>query len=521
MSLGLLTTRRGARAPRRCSTSATTGSCTGRSSTRGAGSSTGGRHRRRLGRRRGDRGRAAGARARRALAGRLPVRLGAPPGARPPTRTGWAARAERGRRQRDRPPRLPGRRRARSTIARGGAGCSTSGASSTARVWPPRSARSRALTGRRHARHRRPDRARVRTASSTRCIDECGVRERVRVARATCRARSCVRATARPTRSSSRRSGRSRSASCRSRRWRATCPSSRRAPAGRRSSWSTATTACCSNRATLPSLAAAITRVADDAALRRRLVAGGRETASWASVDDLADVVTRVAPLRGRWLRRDAATRSAAAAASLIARVLCQPVAMATAGFELHGEATPIRELLRDLWRSRGLLRMLARKEFFVRYRRASLRRAVGRGAAAVPGERARARVLASRARRHRDAVRRVRVPGVRGVELLRLDASRSRRARSSTTRTCRNKIYFPRAVLPLTNVAREPLQLRVHARGAVRREHRLRRLPGPRGSSCSSRASRCSCCSRPGCRSCSARCTSTSATCASSSRPR
>jgi len=41
-------------------------------------------------------------------------------------------------------------------------------------------------------------------------------------------------------------------------------------------------------------------------------------------------------------------------------------------GFDLEGEATPIRELLRDLWRSRPLIRMLAKKEFFVKYRRAT-----------------------------------------------------------------------------------------------------------------------------------------------------
>jgi lipopolysaccharide transport system permease protein len=43
-----------------------------------------------------------------------------------------------------------------------------------------------------------------------------------------------------------------------------------------------------------------------------------------------------------------------------------------TVGFELTGERTPLRELLRDLWRSRPLVRMLGRQEFFVRYRRAS-----------------------------------------------------------------------------------------------------------------------------------------------------
>jgi lipopolysaccharide transport system permease protein len=38
----------------------------------------------------------------------------------------------------------------------------------------------------------------------------------------------------------------------------------------------------------------------------------------------------------------------------------------------LDGEVTPVRTLLKDLWRSRELLVVLARKEFFVRYRRAS-----------------------------------------------------------------------------------------------------------------------------------------------------
>jgi lipopolysaccharide transport system permease protein len=42
-------------------------------------------------------------------------------------------------------------------------------------------------------------------------------------------------------------------------------------------------------------------------------------------------------------------------------------------GFELRGETTSLGGLLRDLWRSRGLLVMLAKKDFFVRYRRAGL----------------------------------------------------------------------------------------------------------------------------------------------------
>jgi homopolymeric O-antigen transport system permease protein len=42
-------------------------------------------------------------------------------------------------------------------------------------------------------------------------------------------------------------------------------------------------------------------------------------------------------------------------------------------GFELRGERSRVAPLLRDLWRSRALMEMLARKDFFVRYRRASL----------------------------------------------------------------------------------------------------------------------------------------------------
>lgn len=41
-------------------------------------------------------------------------------------------------------------------------------------------------------------------------------------------------------------------------------------------------------------------------------------------------------------------------------------------GFELRGTVTPIRELLRGLWEKRSLIRLLARRDFHVRYRRAS-----------------------------------------------------------------------------------------------------------------------------------------------------
>src|SRR5262245_45080387 len=46
--------------------------------------------------------------------------------------------------------------------------------------------------------------------------------------------------------------------------------------------------------------------------------------------------------------------------------------ASAEAGFELRGESSTLRILVRDLWRSHVLIRTLARKDFFVRFRRAS-----------------------------------------------------------------------------------------------------------------------------------------------------
>jgi len=41
-------------------------------------------------------------------------------------------------------------------------------------------------------------------------------------------------------------------------------------------------------------------------------------------------------------------------------------------GFELRGPVTPVRTLFRDIWRARSLLRMLSRRDFYVRYRRPS-----------------------------------------------------------------------------------------------------------------------------------------------------
>lgn len=44
----------------------------------------------------------------------------------------------------------------------------------------------------------------------------------------------------------------------------------------------------------------------------------------------------------------------------------------APAGFELRGSPTRIRDLVREVWRARDLLVTLARKDFFVRFRRTS-----------------------------------------------------------------------------------------------------------------------------------------------------
>jgi ABC-type polysaccharide/polyol phosphate export permease len=41
-------------------------------------------------------------------------------------------------------------------------------------------------------------------------------------------------------------------------------------------------------------------------------------------------------------------------------------------GFDLTPSPPPVRALVRDVWRSRGLIAVLARKDFFVRYRRTS-----------------------------------------------------------------------------------------------------------------------------------------------------
>jgi lipopolysaccharide transport system permease protein len=44
-----------------------------------------------------------------------------------------------------------------------------------------------------------------------------------------------------------------------------------------------------------------------------------------------------------------------------------------TRSFRLNGESSSLKQLLRDLWASRDLIRIMSRKDFYVKYRRASL----------------------------------------------------------------------------------------------------------------------------------------------------
>ena len=95
-----------------------------------------------------------------------------------------------------------------------------------------------------------------------------------------CRATRSPAPTPPRTRCSSAPSGRSRSGSCRSRRWPSARPSSRPGPAARPSTCATRRTASWSRPAKPEPVAAAVKRLAADPELRRRLRAGGLETAA-------------------------------------------------------------------------------------------------------------------------------------------------------------------------------------------------------------------------------------------------
>ena len=127
--------------------------------------------------------------------------------------------------------------------------------------------------------------------------------------------------------------------------------------------------------------------------------------------------------------------------------------AMAPAGFELDPGTTPVLELVRDTWRSRALVGALARKNFYVQYRRASLGMA---WAGLLPLIQAAAMTVAF------SVVVRVKVTGVPypvfvftaliGWSFLNGTVSGASTAIVDGS-SMASRIYFPRAVLPLIQV--------------------------------------------------------------------
>jgi lipopolysaccharide transport system permease protein len=125
----------------------------------------------------------------------------------------------------------------------------------------------------------------------------------------------------------------------------------------------------------------------------------------------------------------------------------------ATPVLEVTPQPTQLRTLLSDLWRSRSLMSMLARRDFFVRYRRASFGLA---WAVVIPLTQA--LVLAVVLSR----VTRIKTPGVSYTVFLLSGtivwAFFSSAVSASATAIVdgsgmSSKIYFPRATLPLVSV--------------------------------------------------------------------
>lgn len=120
-------------------------------------------------------------------------------------------------------------------------------------------------------------------------------------------------------------------------------------------------------------------------------------------------------------------------------------------GFDLTATPAPTRTLVRDVWRSRSLIAVLARKEFFVRYRRTSFGLL---WAVALPLLQAAiltivfGKILKSRAPDYGVYVFSGMVPWSFFSSTLSVGST----AIVDNT-TLSNRIYFPRAVLPLVSV--------------------------------------------------------------------
>lgn len=125
-------------------------------------------------------------------------------------------------------------------------------------------------------------------------------------------------------------------------------------------------------------------------------------------------------------------------------------------GFELRGEVTPVRRLLGDLWRSRVLIRALARRDFFVRYRRPTF------GAiwsVVVPLMQAIVLAVVFTRVIRLSALTNFDIPyllfilsGVIPWTFFSLTLNTAVRSITSGS-SIASKVYFPRAVLPLANV--------------------------------------------------------------------
>lgn len=120
-------------------------------------------------------------------------------------------------------------------------------------------------------------------------------------------------------------------------------------------------------------------------------------------------------------------------------------------GFDLTASPPPVRVLVRDLWRSRSLLAILARKDFFVRYRRASFGMlwAVGLPVLqAVVLSMVFSRILDNRAHDYPVYV----FSGIVPWSFFATTLGQGSTAIVDNSGLS-NKIYFPRAILPLVSV--------------------------------------------------------------------
>jgi ABC-type polysaccharide/polyol phosphate export permease len=121
-------------------------------------------------------------------------------------------------------------------------------------------------------------------------------------------------------------------------------------------------------------------------------------------------------------------------------------------GFVLDDQRTPLRTLLREIWASRELIRILARKDFYVRYRRASLGMLWAVGLPVIQ-----ATVMALVFTHRNVGGVTGNVPGFIFSGMVGWSFFSGVVGGSSTAIVdgagLSNRIYFPRAVLPLTNV--------------------------------------------------------------------